>query len=304
MAITALQKMRLILFIVLMGIVALVFIGIALGSRFVTDYTTYYAYFEGESLSGLSRGASLQFYGIPIGYIEDISYNVEDLSRLKVEIKVQEDFPVRSDMKAQTVVEGITGKKHVNLVGGSDPSATRLSPGEYIPTEQSIMSLFTNHAEELLEQVNVTVGNINEVITNIERLTGDESAVVNILKNTEEITMAINTVTDSVGAMARSIQSTLAHTEEIAMKVDAMVGTVTEETDIAGLMNNVDGALVAMRDVAEKFSMTAEQSREDISEITRSFRDASVNINILSQQLRDNPSLILRGRNIQRREIN
>ncbi|MGM0443744.1 MAG: MlaD family protein [Fibrobacterota bacterium] len=303
MAITRLQRGRLIVFMVLMAVVGVSIIGVAVGSRFVTTYTTYYAYFEGESLSGLEKGANLDFYGITIGYIDDIKYNTNDLSRLKVTIKAEKDFPVKEDMVVQTFVEGLTGKKGIMLTGGEDSTAKRLPPGAFIPSEKSIMSLVTEQAESLLKEVNTTVGRVNEVIANVDRLTDDSSHVSNILKTSSNITKSVDAIADSLGHISSAVRSTVDNTASITRQIDGAVQKITDEGDIVGVIQTVESTLAAVQDVAEEFSVTAEQSREDISVLTSSLREASVNINILSQKLKDNPSLMLRGNNIKRREI-
>jgi phospholipid/cholesterol/gamma-HCH transport system substrate-binding protein len=310
MAITALQKTRLVVFIILMAAIAVVFVGISLGKQYVTSHDTYYAVFEGESLAGLEKGASLQFYGIPIGYIDKISYDPKNLSRIKVTFFVEEEFPVMSDMRAQTVIQGVTGGKSINLMGGDDPDAQELEPGSVIPTDPSIMSFFADQAEDFITQLNETIENFNrvfdnvdKVVENVDRLTGEESHIAAILQNSANITVAVERLTDTIGEIGSSVKTTVDNTEEVTRRINQLVTTISDETDIAGLVTNVDEALRAIRNVSQQFAITAEQSREDISVMTESFRDASVNINVLSQQLRDNPSLILRGKNIQRREI-
>ncbi len=96
------------------------FIAIPLGIKLTDKYKKYIAYFQGESLSGLEQGSTVKFNGVPIGKVEKITYLPNDLSRVRVELKIQDDFPMKTDMIATTNAMGITGLKYIEVTGGTN----------------------------------------------------------------------------------------------------------------------------------------------------------------------------------------
>jgi len=135
MSISKSQQTRLGFFMVAGVVIACVLVAIPLGASFTNRQKTFFAYFTGESLSGLEQGAQVKFNGVPIGKVDKITYDPRDLARVRVEFKIQQDFPMKKDMFAQTGAMGITGLKYVEIQGGSNSapclSRTRRSPQKY-----------------------------------------------------------------------------------------------------------------------------------------------------------------------------
>jgi ABC-type transporter Mla subunit MlaD len=120
MSISKSQQARLGVFMAAGAVICCVMIAIPITSRLNNRQKAYIAYFSGESLSGLEEGAQVKFHGVPIGKVNRISYDPKDLTRVKAELTVKEDFPMKTDMYAETGAMGITGLKYVEILGGTD----------------------------------------------------------------------------------------------------------------------------------------------------------------------------------------
>jgi ABC-type transporter Mla subunit MlaD len=88
MSISVSQRARLTVFLITGAILVVIFAAIPLGIKLNDKYKSYIAYFSGESLSGLEQGAVVKFSGVPIGKVEKISYLPDDLSKVKVRLKI------------------------------------------------------------------------------------------------------------------------------------------------------------------------------------------------------------------------
>jgi phospholipid/cholesterol/gamma-HCH transport system substrate-binding protein len=81
----------------------------------------YDIYFRG-SVSGLNQGAPVRYKGVPIGRIQSIRLDPENVERIRVRIEVDPGVPIKEDAVASLESEGITGQTFVQITGGSNAS--------------------------------------------------------------------------------------------------------------------------------------------------------------------------------------
>jgi phospholipid/cholesterol/gamma-HCH transport system substrate-binding protein len=85
---------------------------------------TYEIYFDGP-VSGLRRGATVNFNGIRVGEVQSLAL-IPDIPRAVVAIiDVAKSTPIRTDTKVSLEYQGLTGIASVALTGG-DPKALML----------------------------------------------------------------------------------------------------------------------------------------------------------------------------------
>jgi len=296
MNITPSQQVRLGIFMVV-GLVLLgLFAAIPLGLKLTDRYKKYIAYFKGESLSGLEQGTSVKFNGVPIGKVEKITYLPNDLSRVRVQMKVQEDFPMKKDMFATTDAMGITGLKYIEISGGSDSSAL-LKPGSEIPTKVSMIATITGKAEALAGKIEVLLNNLNR-ISNPDSLRSIKVVIDNMASITNEVKGFVGTVTPKVDRMASSGQEIISKMDSIATDVHSF--TTTFSSNVSGaqlgqIMARIDSTAVSMKNLSDNLSLMIRQTREDFTVSLENIREASENANQLSKIVAENPSLLLKG---------
>ncbi len=294
MSISSAQKTRLGIFIVAALVVTFVVFAAGVGLKLSEKRVTYYSEFRGESLSGLTEGMKVKYYGIEIGEVADIAYNPSDLEVVTVELSVKDDFPMKVDMIIQTGMSGITGMKYIEIMGGDNVNESPLlEPGSMIESKPSLMATIMDKADQILEKVDVLIGNLNSV-------TNPDSDFHSILANVNSITGNLDTLVETAAprmdVITRDLSSTLG-------KVDAMVSEFQENSDLSKIMNDVDSTIISIRGLTENFNLTFVQSREDLSATMLDLRETMENLNNLSQVLLENPSLILRGSPQQKRKI-
>ncbi len=154
------QKRRLgvfVLLVILMLTALLVIIG---SQQFLKKQDIYLISYKDISVSGLEVGSPVKYLGLGVGTIKDIQIDVDDISRIKVEIAVKEGTPIKKDAYADIEMIGITGLKMIEIRGGSSASEL-LNPGEYIPAGGSISELITGKAEIIMEKVELLINNLN-----------------------------------------------------------------------------------------------------------------------------------------------
>jgi phospholipid/cholesterol/gamma-HCH transport system substrate-binding protein len=294
MSISASQRARLGVFMTVGILLAALFIAIPIGFRLANRQMAFYAYFAGESVSGLEQGADVKFRGVPVGKVIKIAYDRNRLERVRVDVRIERDFPLKTDMYGQISGISITGIKHIELSGGTD-EAGLLPEGSEIPTRQSPMTIVTGKAEEIIAKIEVLLNHLNG-------LTHPDSAVGVVLDNVAAITTDVRgIVSDFRPQMERGASSAI----DLIARIDSMtadLSVIVAETRrtfsgerFTSIMASVDSSAMSIKHVSDDISLIVRQSREDIMVSMENLRDALENANELTKILAENPSLLLRG---------
>lgn len=285
-------------------VIACVLVAIPLGASFTNRQKTFFAYFTGESLSGLEQGAQVKFNGVPIGKVDKITYDPRDLARVRVEFKIQQDFPMKKDMFAQTGAMGITGLKYVEIQGGSN-SAPLLKPDSEIPTKMSVMASITGKAE-------VIVGKIELLLNHLNKITEPDSlgSIKKVLGNLEVITDDFKNLFGNTGPdlqrMSGAAEKVIIRLDSISRDVKSLTGTLNKSLSsqqISSIMGSADSTVRSVKSLTENINLMVKQSREDFSVSMQNLRETMENADELMKELSENPSLLLRGEQQKERDL-
>jgi phospholipid/cholesterol/gamma-HCH transport system substrate-binding protein len=144
------------------------------------DWQRYDVVFD-EAVTGLTEGGSVQYNGISVGTVEDLSLAPNDPRRVIARVKLRVETPVKVDTRAKLSFTGLTGTAFIQLTGGS-PNARSLveesrSDVPVILTEASALQNIAETATRLvarLDQVlsDENVQNVSKTLDSIEAATG------------------------------------------------------------------------------------------------------------------------------------
>ncbi|MDR0306203.1 MAG: MlaD family protein [Chitinispirillales bacterium] len=304
MGITAAQKMRLGIFVVIGMAILAAFIAIPLGMKFTQRTKTFYTLFQGETLYGLDVGAKVRYNGMSIGAVEKISYLPEDLTKMKVEISVPENFPIKVDMHTTTGMVGITGLKYIEISGGSNESPL-LKPGGEIPNRASMFSNIGSKAEELTDKVDALLSHLN-IITHPDSLRSLKVIMDNVADITGEAKSAFGDVRafiPTAGKIADTTKIIISEALRITKDIKEITGSFSEGfsgNDVAAIVSRMDTTVMMVRNLTEDLSLMMMQTREDFSVTVENLKETAENANLLMRMLSENPSLLIRGESRER----
>ncbi|MBN1602387.1 MAG: MCE family protein [Chitinispirillaceae bacterium] len=304
MSISQAQRARLGIFVIIGTVLLVTFFAIPFGVRFTSKFNTFIAFFQGESLSGLEQGAVVKFSGVPIGKIIKINYLPDDLSRVKVIMEIQEDFPMKTDMVATTGAMGITGLKYVEITGGTNDAAP-LKPGSEIKTKVSPFTAITGKAESIIAKVELLLNHLNE-ISNPDSLKSIKKIIDNVADITGTVRAFVDETRPGVNAIASSTDSILNQVSVILLDVKSFTETMNSNIatlELAQTLAKVDSTVQSLKFLSDNVSMIVRQSREDFSIGMQNIREATENANQLTKILAENPSLLLKGETQRERNI-
>jgi phospholipid/cholesterol/gamma-HCH transport system substrate-binding protein len=304
MSLSRAQSARLGIFLISGLVLLAILIAIPLGVKLTDKFKRYTAYFSGESLSGLEQGSTVKFNGVPVGKVESIKYLPDDLSRVKVELKLQEDFPMKVDMIATTNAMGITGLKYIEITGGTN-SAALLKEGSVVPTKPSMISAITGKAEVIMAKIEVLLNHLNE-ISNPDSLAALKSTLANVQSISVDIKDFVSQAKPHMTELASSSTGIIAKVDSIAGDVRGITKSLADSLPMnkfVNIINQVDSTTTALKELSENLALMIRQTREDFTVSMRNIREASENANNLTKNVAENPSLLLRGENLRERTI-
>jgi phospholipid/cholesterol/gamma-HCH transport system substrate-binding protein len=296
--------MRLGVFVVIGMAILAAFIIVPIGNKMSTHTNTYITFFRGESLQGLDQGAGVKFNGVSIGKVQKVSYYPEDINKMKVELSVTDQFPMKVDMYATTGSIGITGLKYIEISGGSNEAAI-LKPGGEIPSRVSLMANISSKAEALTEKVEILLNHVN-IITHPDSMQPVRVAMGNLADLTSDAKDAfreMRTFIPKAGVMADTVQRAVDEALMAVQDIRAVTGTfrdVIADSDLTAMMARMDSTVISVKTLAENLSLMVRQTQEDVSVSMENLREAMESANQLMRILSENPSLLLRGESRER----
>jgi phospholipid/cholesterol/gamma-HCH transport system substrate-binding protein len=327
--ITRAQRVRLGVFVLVAIALMLGLLVAVLGSTLFADRDSYEIRYD-ISVSGLEIGAPVKFNGVRVGRVERIWIDPHQVSRTMVAISLQAKTPVKENTRAILNIQGITGLKFIELVGGTS-DATTLPEGSTIKAGESLVDKLTGQAEQLVIKAEMMINQINELtgpdnqglvkdaleragslMVTVERTVRDnETGVKALVENLNVASERLTATLDEFRLAARD-------TREAVAGVRRKAEGVLDSTRVAALLDDGRGLMADLRKRAspaelgqvieslttlskrtdalvEKLDLIVSRSREDLRDSLRYLAQATENLRDFSRLIREDPSRLLRS---------
>ncbi|MBW2272485.1 MAG: MCE family protein [Deltaproteobacteria bacterium] len=279
-----------------MAMVAALIIWIALVSGRTGPVDHYRVVYD--NVLGLKSGVEILFEGYPVGFIESISpVDRDGQRRYELEVSVKEGWPVPADSIASIRSPGLLAAFVIDIRGGE--SNALLPPGSEIPSAA---------AGDILETMNKLAAGVDGILEESVRPLLDTIAegVPSVLSSVEEITTELKHSTKNinrllgdtnvarVSSILQNLESTSGNANQLVVSLSdtrARLDEVIGKVDV--IMERESGEL--QKAIAELNYSLAAVSRH-IDAITANLETTTRNASEFSRQIRENPSVVLRGR--------
>ncbi|MGB0908771.1 MAG: MlaD family protein [Nitrospirales bacterium] len=296
--------------LVLLGI-GVVWIGMLVG---VTNETHRYV-MEFDNVMGLTEGAQILYEGYPVGEIEQIILTRgSKTSVYRLDVTIRKGFPIPKDSLAVITQAGFLSAVVIDIHEGQ--SQDLLSPGDRIPSQGatnilSTMAAVANQVGELADSsLKPLLDNLTGGTASLGTLAQDAPI---ILANLKAFTSHLNKTTHRLNTL---IDQSGNHVDIILTDVEAASGNVsTLTTDFQQTSKRLDKLLVTMNTMVSKNKNEIDHSIGDlhhtlevvashIQEISYNLEATTRNLNELTSEVRQNPGVIIRGKEFrEEREI-
>jgi phospholipid/cholesterol/gamma-HCH transport system substrate-binding protein len=199
--------------------IALLFFGLW-AAKYSSDRTwqQYRVVFD-EAVTGLSVGSPVQYNGIAVGSITELSLAPEDPRKVIARLRLNSTTPVKTDTRAKLAITSLTGPAIIQLSGGT-PQAAALTAAsnEPIPTIATAPSALQNITDVA-----------NRVVERMDQLLSDE----NVGKITTTLAH-LETISAGLADRDEGTQALLLEARDAARNLNATLGTAN------GAIQNLD----------------------------------------------------------------
>jgi phospholipid/cholesterol/gamma-HCH transport system substrate-binding protein len=216
-----------------------------------------------EAVTGLSEGSNVQYNGIAVGTVDDLSLMRNDPRKVIARIRVDTATPVRVDTRAKLSMTGLTGTTFIQLTGGSPGAAPLVAtPGSevpVIPTEPSALQNIAQTADRIVARVDQilseeNVAHVEGTLENLEAITG---ALAMQRQDLSELVV-------SARASSQELEATLRATRGAVERIDREV-----VSELPALVDKLDRALVQLEQASTNANAMVTENRAPIAEFTQ-----------------------------------
>jgi phospholipid/cholesterol/gamma-HCH transport system substrate-binding protein len=260
----------------------------------------YYDVIFDEAVTGLTEGGSVQYNGIGVGTVAQLSLAPDDPRKVIARVKLRATTPVKVDTHAKLSFTGLTGTAFIQLTGGSPEAPMLTAPGDAVPvieTEASALQNIAETANKLVARLDKVLSddnieNIAKTLENLENATGaisdqrtDLSALItNARISSEKLASTLDTTNDAVNDIDRELVQKL---PQLIAKLDS---TLDRLDSAAG---NADALLSENRGAINNFTQDGlGQLGPTLDELRALVRD----LRKISARFEDNPAGYVLGR--------
>lgn len=315
---TRAQKVRLAVFLIASVTVFIVFFVILVGGKYLRQKDTYFIMYRDISITGLEPGATVKLNGVPVGRVTGLS--VETAAAVKVVIEVSRKTPIKTDTKAVLNFIGVTGLKYVELVGGTERAQT-LSPGGTIRAGQSLIDALSGQANAIVSKIELAINNINRItgpennlalntaLTSIAGVAAQldtlfqfkrpdivhalgvmDSLMIQLYATSRKADATVNTL-DAL-LHSSDLQTTLANSHRIT----DTVRTQLDSLKLVEVTNDLRTLIENTNTMVTHYDLLVVRGRDDILKALRNMEEAVDNLLEATDIIRENPSVLIRGR--------
>jgi phospholipid/cholesterol/gamma-HCH transport system substrate-binding protein len=264
------------------------------------SYTRYEVYFD-DSVSGLTRGASVRYLGVDVGRVIAMKIDPRNASRVEVMVDIDSTTPISDRTVALLSLQGVTGVLYIDLLrNASNEPLAEVVPGEKYPVIRSARSNF----DVLLSSLPELVGVASNVLGRIELLFSDSNigALTRAFSNLDKASVTLPETLGEVRKLTADLQRTSSEFRATAQSVRAisedaaprLKSAIDHMASVADNLAKATGQLDQL--IAENRADLRSFARDSLPELERLLRegsDTASELRDLTRSLREDPSQLL-----------
>lgn len=262
------------------------------------DYKTYLVYMN-ESVAGLSKNAPVKYNGVDEGVVSDIELNLANPQQVILTLKIKPEVPITVTTEAVLTEQGITGIAYIGLRGGGDAPLLKIRPGEKYPVIRSAPS-FLVRVDTTLQKLTDNIDKISKSVTQI--LSKKNLAHFgDILENVNKISATLAKNSDNIDASIKSMRVFMKNSANASKQFPKLMDDIRRSADSLHTMTQKITATTKNINSTFKHGDVAVQSISNqllpqAYDTLQSMQTIADNLKVLTQELKKNPSIIIRGK--------
>ncbi len=279
----------------------------------------YRAYFK--NAGALGPGSQVRYAGgPPVGRVEKVGSDPQDLTRMEIDFSVQPDVPVRTDSTATIASTSPLGDNFLGIVPGT-AAAPKASPGatlkssEYISLADlaAIVSGLGPNANNLITNLNAravalkdTLDRVNDLLSDKNRanISASLGSVRGMLDDDRPAIHAtitnLNDATTKVAPLLEDFRKTSAQANEALGHLDAAIAE--DRPDLRQAVASLREVLASANVLTGQLNQTLNTNAENLDEILDNLRHVSENLNAFTETIKTRPYTLIRASGIKPRK--
>lgn len=238
-----------------------------LSNKATKCYDIYFA----QGVSGLNKGSSVTFSGVPVGQITEISLLPSRPEFVWVRIEVDGETPVLQGTTAQIKGIGFTGVSEIQLGGavkGAGPITQAGPQGcPVIPASSGGLGALLNSAPELIDRIQRLTERLTELLND-----ENQDAISDILANVRDTTAVLKErapdLADAIADARIAARNAGIAADRVAQLADSTNALVSEEGRPA--MQDLRKAIGSMEQAAKNLDAVIADARPGVQNFSKS----------------------------------
>jgi len=229
----------------------------------------YYDIVFNEAVTGLSKGGTVQYNGIKVGEVTQLSLAKDDPRKVIARIRLDADIPVKQDTRAKLGLQGVTGVAFIQLSGGAPSSPplkpTPQNPVPVIPSEESALSKLLASGSDIITSANDLLIRANQMLSqeNVDRIS-------KTLANLEGITDTVASQRSDLGVALKQLATATGQLQHTLVTLDSMATTTNDlmKNNARQVLESTNRALESIDRVANATHSLIGDNRAAINEFS------------------------------------
>lgn len=241
-----------------------------------------------DSVSGITRSSEVRFAGLPVGQVQSLELDPQGSGKVRVQLEVDANTPIRTDSVATLETQGVTGTSVVAISAGHQGSALLQEAVAGIPEIPAGRSALQNLSEsapavldealKAIEQINAILSpanseHVGSIISNLDTasgqlastLTAADEAMANIggaVDSLSRLTTVFDSLSGKAGVVLDSADSAIHDFASLKDRTSATIDSANRLMDTAERALDTE-VKPALSDIAQ----TAAQLRETVDRL-------------------------------------
>jgi phospholipid/cholesterol/gamma-HCH transport system substrate-binding protein len=231
----------------------------------------YRIYFSGP-VSGMREGAAVEYNGVPVGKVEEIRIDPDNVALVRTTIAIDPELVIRRDAVATLQSNLLSGVSFVQISGGTqDAPPLKAEGNELYPVIRSVPSTLASVAAsgpELVDKLNATVDRFSLILDEKNREALSES-----LENLRVFTAGLAERNNDLAQLAGNANSATAAAAKLLLSIENSYAGPN------GIGTRLNTAIADFDKVAKNLADTNKQLQvalQDIRPGLRSFSDRTL----------------------------
>ncbi len=262
-------------------------------------YKYYFVYMH-ESVAGLSLRSAVKYNGVDVGFVQDIDLYQKNPQQVQILLEIEDTVPIYNGTRAVLETQGITGISYIELQGGEiKEGKLKVRPGERYPVIKS--------APSLLFRLGSAVDNLTK---NVENITRNLQVIIN-----DKNAQAISTTLENFSAISTNLRDKTGKLDQLIDDAQiTLQNTANASKQLPNIMTKVQHSAESIDKAADSFASASRQAEAivrngavTLETVNNQLMPQAVssmysvqtllnNLTHVSQQMEENPAVIIRGR--------